>query len=337
MQVFVTGGNGFIGSAVVRRLLEGGHQVRCLLRRTGRTERIDGLPIERVIGDVRDLASVQAGMQGCDSVVHLASISGWRLINSPLVDETIVRGTDNVLEAARAVGRPRLVYVSSTAAIGGSKEPKVHNEESVNAIRLSRYRYARAKSEAEGLCRRAAAAGLPVMIANPGEVYGPNDTDQITSGNLIDFATHSPALTCSGGAGVTYLDDAAAGIVAVLEKGRPGERYILSGENVTIRQLAELTLELLGRQKRVLSAPNGILRLVAWAGRTFRIPLPFNPEVIPYATLYWFTDSSKARNELGISFRPARETLALTLKWLSEAGYLGESCRPALEKAEVPQ
>jgi dihydroflavonol-4-reductase len=337
MQVFVTGGNGFIGSAVVRTLVERGHRVRCLLRQMSRTERLEGLPIERVFGDVRDRASVQAGMQGCGGVVHLASISGWRLINSPLVDEIIVRGTQNLLEAAQAIGRPRVVYISSTAAVGGSRAPKVHNEESVNAIRLSRYRYARAKSEAEGLCRRAAAGGLPVVIANPGEVYGPNDTARITSGNLIDFATHSPALTCSGGASITYLDDAAAAIVTVLEKGRPGERYILSGENVTIRQLAELTLELLGQQKKVLSMPNTILHLVAWAGRTFRIPLPFNPEVIPYATLYWFMDSSKARNELGVSFRPARETLALTLKWLSEAGYIGENSQPASVKVEVSQ
>lgn len=335
MQVFVTGGNGFIGSAVVRTLVGRGHRVRCLLRQTSRTERIDGLPVERVIGDLRDPASVRAGMQGCDGVIHLASISGWDLISSPLVDEIVVRGTQNVLEAAKAVGRPRVVYISSTAAVGGSKKPEVHNEESVTRSRLSRLRYARAKTEAEGLCRRAAAEGLPVMIANPGEVYGPNDTDRITSGNLIDFATHSPALTCAGGASVTYLDDAAAGIVAALERGRPGERYILGGENVTIRQLAELTKELLGQRKKVLSVPNAILRMMAWAGRRFRVPLPFNPEVIPYATLYWFVDSSKARKELGLSFRPARETLALTLKWLSETGALGASSQPALAKAEA--
>jgi dihydroflavonol-4-reductase len=328
MQVFVTGGNGFIGSAVVRTLLARGHRVRCLLRRTSRTERIDGLLVERVFGDVRDLESVRAGMSGCDGVVHLASISGWQLINSPLVDDIIVGGTRNILEAAQAAGHPRVVYISSTAAVCGSKEPKIHNEGSVNSIRLSRYRYARAKSEAEGLCRRAAASGLPVIIANPGEVYGPNDTERITSGNLIDFATHSPALTCSGGASITYLDDAAEAIVTVLEKGRPGERYILGGENVTIRQLAEMTIELLGQRKKVLTMPNGVLRFAAWAGRRFRIPLPFNPEVIPYATLYWFTDSSKARNELGVSFRPARETLALTLKWLSETGYIGENYQP---------
>jgi dihydroflavonol-4-reductase len=102
MQVFVTGGNGFIGSAVVRMLVGRGHRVRCLLRQTSRTERIDGLPVERVIGDLRDPGSVRAGTQGCDGVVHLASISGWDLINSPLVDEIVVRGAQNVLEAAKA-------------------------------------------------------------------------------------------------------------------------------------------------------------------------------------------------------------------------------------------
>ena len=322
MKVFVTGGNGFIGSAVVRTLVERGHTVRCLLRQTSGTERIDGLPVERVIGDVRDLASMREGMQGCDGVIHLASISSWSLINSPMVDEVIVQGTRNILAAAQAAGRPRVVYISSTSAVAGSKRPSVHNEESMSEIRLGRYRYARAKSEAEELCRREAARGLPVMIANPGEVYGPNDTGRVTSGNLIDFATQSPVLTCSGGTSITYLDDAAAGIVTVLERGRSGERYILCGENVTIRQLAELTLELLGRQKKVLSVPNAPLKVMAWIGRTFRVPLPFDPEVIPYATVYWFMDSSKARRELGLTFRSARETLAPTLKWLSEAGYL---------------
>ena len=85
---------------------------------------------------------------------------------------------------------------------------------------------------------------------------------------------------------------------------------------------AELTLELLGRRKPVWSVPNALLRLAAWGGRTFRFPLPFNPEVIPYAVRYWFMDSSKARREFGISFRPARETLAPTIEWLSEAGYI---------------
>src|SRR5215470_17636957 len=109
MKVFVTGGNGFIGSVVVRTLVHRGHSVRCLLRRQSRTERIDGLPIERVLGDVRDYASVQAGMRGCEGVIHLASISGWSLIRSALVDEVVVPGTRHVLEAARATGQPRVV------------------------------------------------------------------------------------------------------------------------------------------------------------------------------------------------------------------------------------
>jgi len=322
MKVLVTGGNGFIGSAVVQLLARQGHEVRCLLRRASRTERIDDLPVERCGGDVRDRGSVLAGMRGCDGVIHLASISGWSLIDSPLVDEVVVRGTRNVLEAAQAVGRPRTVFVSSSVTIGGSKEPRVYTEERADPFRLRRHRYARAKWEAEGLCRSAAAGGLPVVTVNPGEVYGPNDTGQITSGNLINFAMQSPVLTCSGGANIVYRDDAAAGIVAALEQGRPGERYILGGENLTIRQLAELTLELLGRRKPVWSVPNALLRLAAWGGRTFRFPLPFNPEVIPYAVRYWFMDSSKARREFGISFRPARETLAPTIEWLSEAGYI---------------
>jgi dihydroflavonol-4-reductase len=214
------------------------------------------------------------------------------------------------------------VYVSSILAVGGSKRPAMHHETSRSSVRLSSYPYARAKLEAEQLCLGAAGRGLPVCIANPAEVYGPNDTASVTATNLINFVVHSPVLVCSGGISIAYLEDVAAGLVTVLEKGRSGERYILSGENVTIRRLAELTLELLGLRKTVMSIPNPLVQALAWLGRNLKVPLPFHPEVIPYATLYWFMDSSKAQQELGLSFRPARATLAPTLKWLSDAGKL---------------
>src|SRR5262249_8471418 len=146
----------------------------------------------------------------------------------------------------------RVVFVSSTTAINGSDEPQVFNENSEytldDAPGLS---YAFAKRHAEGLCRSAFARGVSVVIVNPAEVYGPADTGFITAGNLLDFARSNPILVCAGGTSVVYIDDVATGILAALDRGRPGERYILGGENVTIRQLAELCLELLGRRSRI--------------------------------------------------------------------------------------
>ena len=322
MRVFVTGGAGFIGSVVVRLLGEQGHAVRCLLLPGTGAPRLAGLPCERVEGDVRDPQALAEAMRGCEAVVHLASLSNWQDIDSPSMDAVVIGGTANVLSAARALGGVRTVFVSTAIAIGGTRRPTVQDEASPCRMRVERYRYMRAKRAAEDLCRTAAAEGLPVVIVNPGEVYGPNDVERVTAGNLIDFAKSSPVLVCAGGTAIAYVDDVAAGIVAALHRGRTGERYILAGENLTVRQLASLTLELLGQKKRIFQAPNPLVRALAWVGRTLRLPLPFDPHVIPYATRYWFVSSAKAQRELGVTFRPARETLAPTLRWLEESGSL---------------
>lgn len=322
-RIFVTGGNGFIGSRVVRCLVERGYTVRCLLRPTSDLERVADLEFERVSGDVRDYASIEAGLHGCSSLIHLASLINWNDIRSPLMDAVVVEGSKNVLAAARKCGIVRLVYISSTTAINGTKAPQLLDESSPFELPESKdYVYAWAKHKVEGLCRAAARTGLPVVIVNPAEVYGPQDKALITAGNLVDFATSPLVLAPSGGTSVVHVDDVAAGIVAALEQGRPGERYILGGDNLTVRELAALTLELLGQRKKIVSLPNGLLSALAKAGDALHLPLPFNPAVIPYAVRYWFMDNRKARAELGVAFRSARETLAPTLEWLREAGYI---------------
>src|SRR4030095_5540555 len=130
-------------------LVDKGYQVRCLVRAQSRTERIDGLPVEQVKGDVCDAASVRAAMQGCGFVVHLAGISRWGEIHSPRMERVVVDGTTNVLDAARALGGPRTVFVSSAVAVNGTRRPVVHTEASPSSLALDRYVYAKAKREAE--------------------------------------------------------------------------------------------------------------------------------------------------------------------------------------------
>lgn len=320
MKVFVTGGNGFIGSAVVRLLIAGGHQVRCLLRQSSQTERLAELPYERVEGDIRDAAAVARGLEGCGAVIHLASLSAWDLIDSPLMDEVVEGGTRNVLAAATARPGTRVVFVSSILAINGSAAPQPFDETATWTLDERELIYSRSKRQAEALCQDAVKAGVDVVIVNPGEVYGPHDTALITACNLIDFAKSSPVLVCDGGTSVVHVDDVALGVVRAMERGRRGERYILGGENLTIKQLAEHCLSLLGQKKTILKFPNFIIRAVAAAGKKLHLPLPFNPHVIPYATRYWFMDAGKAQRELGVSFRSARDTLAPTLAWLKESG-----------------
>ena len=322
MKLFVTGGNGFIGCVVVRRLVESGCSVRCLLRSTSNTDRIDRLPIERVLGDIRDLASVNAGMEGCDGTIHLAGVSSWNEINSPALMEIVEGGTQNVLAAASSRPAHRVVFVSSATAVNGSDEPQVFNENSEFTLNDPELKYAHAKLRAEALCRKAFLKGVPVVIVNPAEVYGPADSNFVTAGNLVDFARASPVLVCRGGTSVVYVEDVAAGIIAALERGRPGERYILGGENITIRDLADLCLKLVGRRARIVSVPNRLIRSMTRVANRLALPLPYNAGVVPYATRYWFVDSSKAQRDLGINFRNARETLRPTITWLKEAGHL---------------
>jgi dihydroflavonol-4-reductase len=260
-----------------------------------------------------------AGMQGCDAVIHLASLSSWNDIYSPIMNDVVVVGSQNVLEAAVESGNLRTVFVSSVAAVNGTKEPEVQNEQSPCTLDLDKYIYAKAKLAVENLCISKFKSGLPVVIVNPGEVYGPHDTSLNTAGNLVDFAKSSPVLTCKGGTSVVHVDDVADGIVAALLRGRAGERYILGGDNLSVNELAKLTLDILGQpNKKVMQIPNWILLSAGAVADKLRIPFPINPKVIPYATLFWLMDNQKAKSELGVTFRNARATLEPTLKWLQD-------------------
>jgi dihydroflavonol-4-reductase len=323
MRVFVTGGNGFIGSVVVKQLVERGHDVVCLLRASSKVDRLEGLSYTRAEGDVRDVASLDKGMEGCGGVIHLASLSSWDLIDSPEMKDVVLGGTANVLAAAKRVEPARVVFISSTTALGATDHPEPldertrYNLEGQPGLTYSQYKY-----QAERLCADAAGRGQDVVIVNPGEVYGPNDTAFITAGNLIDFAKSSPVLVCKGGTAVAFVDDVAQGIVSALEQGKSGERYILAGPNLSVRELAEHTLELLGKKERIVVVPNAIIRGVTRAATAIGVKLPYNPKVIPYATRYWFADSRKAERELCVTFRSARATLEPTIAWLKEAGHI---------------
>jgi len=323
MRVFLTGGNGFIGSAVVRSLASQGHECVLLLRDTSDTSRLEGTEYESVRGDVRDRDSLARGMVGCDAVIHLASPSAWDVIDSPEMPDIVLGGTRNVLSAARQSGDLRVVFVSSVAAVDGTAGPEVLDESAPYNLAHERgLVYSQMKHQAEALCAEAAEAGQPVIIVNPAEVYGPNDTGMLTAGTLVDFATSSPVVVCEGGTSIVHVDDVARGIILATERGKPGERYILGGDNLTVRQLANHTLELLGKKRRVMNVPRGVLRFVARAAVALRVPMPFNPKVIPYATRYWFVSNEKARRELGAEFRPAREVLEPTLAWLQKEGHI---------------
>lgn len=321
MRVLVTGGNGLIGSRVVRLLCRADHEVTCLLRPGARTERIAGLCCNHVQGDILDNAALQRALSGCQAVVHLACPSAWSEIESPGIGDVVVQGLRNVLDGAD--DETRIVFVSSLAALGPAARTERLTE---TPLRPPRKRpgmaYAYAKMCAEDLCREASAQGRDVVIVNPAETYGPDDDRLVTAGNLIGLLQPPLTLVCSGGTCIAHVDDVAEGIVAALERGKAGERYILGGENLHHAELARLVLAIAGRRQPIVTVPNFLFRWATRAATALGIALPYDRCIVPYATRYWFADNSKASRDLNVRFRPARETLEPTLDWLKQAGYV---------------
>lgn len=320
-KTLVIGGTGFIGSRVVHRLLSDGHSIRCLVRASSRTDRIDNLPLEKVQGELRDPASLSRAAEGCDSIIHAGGISAWSDIDSPDMHPVVVDGTRNVLDAAIKQGVARMVFVSSAAAMGPSSTAEPRDESAAFSERDARgLNYVLAKREAENLCLQAGSKGLETVIVRPAEVYGPGDRDLITASNLIGLLKSSPVFVCRGGTSMVHVDDVAHSIVNALNHGHPGETYLLGGENLHHSELARLLLELTGRRETVITIPAVVLRLAGAVAKRCRLPFPFPPAVVPYATRYWFLDNTKAERELKHNFRSARATLTETLSWLKATG-----------------
>ncbi|MEO5969058.1 MAG: NAD-dependent epimerase/dehydratase family protein [Bdellovibrionia bacterium] len=319
MKVFVTGGNGFLGSRTVSELIQKGHTVRCLLRKESNTDRIKHLTFERHIGDICDPQSLFEGMKGCDAVVHLACISSWtdiRQLESQL--ETIaVGGTRNVLEAVRASGKIRAVYVSSSAAIDASKKPQVFDEKSDYTLSETSLKYSIAKHKAEQVVKQYVRDyDLDIVTVNPCEAYGPHDEGMVTAGNLVEILKESLSMVCSGGTSVAHVEDIGRGIVLALEKGRKGERYILGGDNLTIADMSRIVRKLAGKSDFVLTIPNTLIRGACFILAKLGLKTPIPVDVLDYAVLYWFVDSSKAEQELGYKWRPAQHTFKDVVQWL---------------------
>lgn len=321
-KIFLTGATGIIGRRVVEQLTGRGDLFNCLVRPGRETS---GIPKELTVhGDILDANSLRAGMQGASHVIHLAALADWEHINSPKVRETIVEGTRNVLAAAKAAGIRRVLYVSSAAAINGTHQPQLLDESAQFTLPVKGYLYAHAKHEAENLCQTYQADGLPVVIVNPSETYDPGGHRPATSENLRRLAS-GPALVTRGGTGVVHAIDVAKGILATLLQGHPGQRYILSSENLSYARIGELVREACGRPTRFREVPNLLVQFLASLEKHLPLPLGLNPGLIPYATRYWFMDSRKARQHLGWRPQSAMQTVLETAKALCQEQGCGKT------------
>jgi farnesol dehydrogenase len=320
LKALVTGGTGFLGKNVARRLATAGHPLRLLARADSRLEGLPG-DAESVRGD-----SLRRAVEGCDAVVHLAAMVKMWTTDRSVFDRVNVGGLRNVLEAAAGVGA-RVVYTSSFMALGPAGPAP--GDESLVHPGGPRNDYERTKAAADVVAREAAAAGRDIVILYPGVVYGPGD---LTDGNIVvkmvsdHLGGRFPGIIGPGDRlwSYSYVEDVADGHLAALERGRAGERYILAGENVPMDGLFETVHAVSGVRPPRFHVPYPVASAlgyacVAWAELTGHPPL-LTHEVVGVFREHWAYSSAKAERELGYRPRSLREGLERTVDWLRSAG-----------------
>ena len=327
MTTLVTGATGFVGSAVARLLLAEGRAVRVLTRANADSCNIDGLEVERVIGDLIDAASLKAAAAGCDALYHVAA--DYRLW-IPRPDEIYaanVEGTRNLMRAALEAGIPRIVYTSSVAALGLSKDGTPAGEDLPVGLGDMVGHYKRSKYLAEEAVREMVASeGLPAVIVNPSTPIGARDIKPTPTGRIIvDFVNGRMPAYVDTGLNLVHVEDCARGHLLAYERGTVGERYILGGENMTLREILIVLGRITGRAAPGLRLPNRLLMPFAytaegWArltGSDTRLTV----DSIKMARKMMFFSSDKASRALGYSTRPAEEALRDAVTWFAENGY----------------
>jgi dihydroflavonol-4-reductase len=328
MRCFVTGGTGFVGGAVVRKLLAEGHRVRALVRHGTNTRQLDGLQVERIAGDLNDGAALREGMAGCGWVFHVAALYAYWGYSWQQFLETNVEGTRRVLNAASQSGPQRVVYTSSIATLGIPKDGMPGDEETPVTFADTIGFYKRSKFLAEEVAREFIREGLPVVIVNPAAPVGVGDHKPTQTGKMIlDFLNGKMPAFVDTGLTIVDVDDVATGHLLAAKLGKIGERYILGGETLSLKQVLDILAEVSGQAKVQTRIPRGVA--LAWAYLDTALAR-LNPSHIPAATpdavrvsaKREFFSSAKAIRELGFSPSPARDALLKAVEWYRENGYL---------------
>jgi dihydroflavonol-4-reductase len=327
MRAFVTGATGFIGSNVVRALLERGSKVRALVRPTADLRNLNGLDVERVSGDVRDPGSIERGMAGCEIVYHVAAVYSFWVRPRRTIYDVNVDGTRNVLEAALQLKVNRVVYTSSVAALGLREDGRPADETTPADVRAIISDYKRSKYLSEQVALEYAKK-LPVVIVNPSFPVGRGDIKPTPTGQtILDFLNRRMPAYVETGMNVVDVEDVAQGHLLASEKGRAGERYILGGEDMTMKQLLDLLSQITGLPSPRVRLPYYPILALSYLNTTYCSLVPrcvprMTPETIRMSRHYMFYDPTKAVTELGLPQTPAREALRKAVDWFTSHGYV---------------
>src|SRR5438132_3501352 len=327
MLAFVTGATGFVGSHVARALAEQGAELRLLVRATSDPRNIQDLRAERVTGDLRDPASLERAMAGCDVVFHVAADYRLWVRDPEQMYRSNVNGTRAVLEAARKNRVWRVVYTSSVATMGFTSNGRPADESSPVSLDDMIGHYKRSKFMAEQLAMEAGRSGMDVVVVNPTTPVGEQDIKPTPTGRIIvDFLKKKFPAYVDTGLNLVDVRECARGHVAALEKGRSGERYILGGENLTLKQILDKLSAITGLPSPKVRVPYAVALLAGVVdemvtGRILRREPRATIEAVQMSRKKMFVTSGKAVRELGWKVVPVKDALGRAVEWFRANGY----------------
>jgi dihydroflavonol-4-reductase len=328
LKAFVTGATGFLGSHVARVLAGQGAELRLLVRPSSNLKNLEGLKAETAIGDLRDPASLEKAISGCDAVFHVAA--DYRLwVRDPReMYRSNVEGTRSILEATRKNGVKRVVYTSSVATVGFTGNGQAADEDSPVSLADMIGHYKRSKFMAEQIALEAGRSGLNVVTVNPTTPIGEQDVKPTPTGRIVvDFLKRKFPAYVETGLNLVDATECARGHIAALEKGKPGERYILGGENLTLKQILDMLGSITGLPSPKMKLPYifafaaGVVD-EAVTGRMLKREPRATVDSVRMGKKKMFASSAKAERELGWRIVPVEGALRRAVEWFQANGYV---------------
>jgi dihydroflavonol-4-reductase len=327
MLAFITGATGFVGSHVARVLAGQGADLRLLIRSSSDPRNIQGLKADRVVGDLRDPASVEKAMAGCDVVFHVAADYRLWVREPEQMYRANVEGTRAILAAARKNGVRRVVYTSSVATMGFTSNGRPADEDSPVSLGNMIGHYKRSKFMAEEVALEAGRSGMDVVVVNPSTPVGEQDIKPTPTGRIVvDFLKKKFPAYVDTGLNLVDVTECARGHVAALEKGRSGERYILGGENLTLKQILDKLAAITGlpspkvRVPYVVALAAGVVDEVV-TGRILGREPRATIDAVRMGRKKMFVSCAKAERELGWTTVPVDDALRRAADWFQANGY----------------
>ena len=339
MTTLVTGASGFLGSHVARQLVACGEDVRVLMRASSTNRAVSDLSLEYVTGDLRDTASLDRAMKGVKRVFHVAADYRLWARRSKDIYDSNVGGTKNLLAAAERAEVEQLIYTSTVATIAVDR-PQLPNESTNAKLEEMVGHYKRSKWMAEQEILKAAKDGAPVIIAMPTTPVGPWDWKPTPTGKIIlDFLNGKMPGYVETGLNFVGVEECAAGHLLISEKGKPGERYLLGGENLTLKALLDTLSKITGLPAPGLKIPHGLALGVAYANTVFSRLLGREPgipiEGVKIARHNMFVDASRAQRELGFKPGPVAAALERAVRWYEANGYVSKGRAKRMARARA--